>query len=88
MDAYNAGVGAFPLILAAAGERVRIVAVGGGRGIDRKLSDLGLTVGSEVTTLSRDPAGPMVIARDDVRIALAGGIAHRVLVARVEDAQR
>ena len=66
MDAYSAGVGAFPLILAAAGERVRVVAVGGGRGIDRKLSDLGLTTGCEVTVVSRDGSGPMVVARDDM----------------------
>jgi ferrous iron transport protein A len=85
MDAYSAGVGAFPLILAAAGERVRVVAVGGGRGIDRKLSDLGLTTGCEVTVVSRDGTGPMVVARDDMRLALGTGIAHRVLVARVED---
>jgi ferrous iron transport protein A len=88
MDAYSAGVGAFPLILASVGERVRIVAIRHGRGIDRKLSDLGLTIGSEITILNRDPAGPMVVARDDMRVALAGGIAHRVLVARLENARQ
>lgn len=85
MDALNAGVGVFPLILAAEGERVRIVAVGGGRGMDRRLSDLGLAVGSEVTIVRRD-RGPMVVARDDMRLALGTGIAHRVLVVRVEHA--
>jgi Fe2+ transport system protein FeoA len=85
MDAYSAGVGAFPLILAAAGERVRVIAVGRGRGIDRKLSDLGLTNGCEVTVVSRDGDGRMVVARDDMRLALGAGIAHRILVARVEN---
>jgi ferrous iron transport protein A len=84
MDAYSAGIGAFPLLLATEGERVRIVAVGGGRGMDRKLSDLGLVIGCEVTVLRRDPGGPMVIARDAMRLALGTGIAHRVLVSRSE----
>lgn len=85
MDAYSAGVGAFPLLLASAGERVRVVAVGGGRGMDRKLSDLGLAPGCEVTIVSRASCGQMVIARDDLRLALGSGMAHRVLVARVEE---
>ncbi|MBK8210863.1 MAG: ferrous iron transport protein A [Rhodospirillales bacterium] len=88
MDAYSAGVGAFPLLLAAEGERVRIVAVGGGRGMDRKLSDLGLAVGSEVMIVRRDSDGPMVVARDNLRLALGAGIAHRVLVARIHEDRR
>ena len=88
MDGYGPGVGAFPLTLAAAGERVRIVAVRHGRGIDRKLSDLGLITGCEVTVVSHDGAGRLVVARDDMRLALGAGIAHRVLVARVEDGGR
>lgn len=85
MDAYSAGVGAYPLVLAAVGERVRIVATRAGRGTDRRLSDLGLTSGYEVTVLSRDSSGPMVVARDDMRLALGTGLAHRILVTRVED---
>lgn len=85
MDAYSAQVGAFPLVLAAVGERVRIVATRAGRGTDRRLSDLGLTSGYEVTVLSRDSSGPMVVARDDMRLALGTGLVHRILVTRVED---
>jgi ferrous iron transport protein A len=85
MDAHSAGVGAFPLILAAVGERVRIVATRAGRGIERKLSDLGLTNGCEVTVVSRDSSGPMVVARNNMRLALGTGLAHRILVTRVED---
>ena len=85
MDAYSAGVGAFPLTLAATGERVRVVAVGGGQGTDRRLSDLGLTTGCVVTVVSRGGAGSMVVAREDMRLALGVGMAHRVLVTRVED---
>jgi ferrous iron transport protein A len=85
MDAYHADIGAFPLLLAAEGERVRVVAVHGGRGAGRKLSDLGLTTGCEVTVASRGGGGSMVVACGDMRLALGTGMAHRVLVARVED---
>jgi ferrous iron transport protein A len=88
MDAYRAGIGAFPLLLAAVGERVRVVAVHGGQEAGRKLSDLGLTTGSEVTVASRGGAGSMVVARGDMRLALGTGMAHRVLVIRVEDDDR
>ena len=85
MDAYSANVAAFPLMLATVGERVRIVAIGQGRGIDRKLADLGLTTGSEVTIMTAATGGgSLVVARDDVRLALGRGIAHRLLVVRVE----
>ena len=85
MDAYSANVAAFPLMLARVGERVRIVAIGQGRGIDRKLADLGLTTGSEVTIMTAATgAGSLVVARDDMRLALGTGIAHRLLVVRVE----
>src|SRR5512132_4272286 len=74
MDAYSVGVGAFPLMLAATGERVRVVAVGGGQGTDRKLSDLGLTTGCVVTVVSRGGAGSMVVARGDMRLANPEGL--------------
>lgn len=88
MDAYSAGVAPFPLLLAAEGERVRVVAMQGGRGMDRKLADLGLVVGSELTVVRHDSDGPMVVARDDLRLALGIGIAHRVLVVRIEDSEK
>lgn len=85
MDAYSAGVGVFPLLLAAEGERVRVVAVGGRRGMDRRLSDLGLVAGSELSIVRREANGRMVVARDDMRLALGSGLAHRVLVVRVRE---
>lgn len=88
MDALSAGVGAFPLLLATEGERVRVVAVGGGRGADRRLCDLGIAVGCEVTILHRDQDGAMILARDEMRLALGMGIAHRVLVARIGEDKR
>lgn len=82
MDALSGSLATFPLLLASEGERVRIVAFRSGREMERKLADLGLPVGSEITIVSRHGGGPLVVARDHVRIAIGAGIAHRVLVAR------
>ncbi len=86
MDAFSAGVGAFPLMLASEGERVRVVAIGGGQGMSRKLCDLGLIPGCELMVISRNPGGQMIVGRDDLRLALGTGMAHRVMVVRLSDA--
>lgn len=80
MDAYRAGVGAFPLMLADEGKPVRIVALNGGREMDRKLTAMGLAIGSKVSIVSRHGQGRLVVAREDARIALGCGMAHRILV--------
>ncbi|NJO67646.1 MAG: ferrous iron transport protein A [Rhodospirillales bacterium] len=84
MDALSAGMRSFPLVLASEGEKVRILAYDHGRGLERKLADLGLPVGCELTVMARQSGGRLVVARDDVRIALGAGMAHRILVAHVE----
>ncbi len=84
MDALSVGARAFPLFFASEGEKVRILAYDSGRGVERKLADLGLPVGSELTIMTRQHGGRMVVARDGVRIALGVGMAHRIMVARVD----
>jgi ferrous iron transport protein A len=75
----------FPLSLAAEGERVRISAVNGGRGVFGKLTEMGLLIGSEVTVIHRNGGGPIVVARKDGRIALGAGMAHRIVVSPVTE---
>lgn len=87
MDALTVGAGVFPLALAGEGERVRIIAYSSGRGVERKLADLGLPVGSDLTIMTRQGAGQMIVARDGIRIALGAGMAHRIMVARVDAPQ-
>ncbi len=83
MDMLAAGSATFPLPLASDGERVRIVGFRSGRGMERKLAELGLCVGSEITVLSRTAGGPLLIARDSVRVGIGAGMAMRVTVARI-----
>ena len=85
MDMIAAGTSTFPLPLAGEGERVRIVGFRGGREMERKLADLGLSVGSEITVLRRYGKGPLLVARDSVRVGIGAGLAHRVVVSHVVD---
>lgn len=75
--------GAFPLFLAGEGEHLRIAAFGGGRGFLFKMTEMGLPVGTELTVVHRDGGGSIVVARNDTRIALGAGMAHRIMVSRV-----
>lgn len=82
MDGSEAGARLYPLSLVGEGERVCIKSCRHKDATVRQLSDLGLPVGSEVTVLTRHPRGPMVLARDGLRIALDQGVTHRIYVAR------
>lgn len=72
----------FPLGLAGDAEPVRIVALRAGRGLDQRLTEMGLHVGAEVSVLGRQPGGALLVARGDTRLALGAGMAHRILVLR------
>ncbi len=71
---------AFPLALAQEGEHVRISGVKAGKGLNHRLRELGLPVGTDVTIRQRNSSGGMVVARDSLRIALGAGLAHKVVV--------
>ncbi len=85
MDAHAAAVGAFPLLLASEGERVRIVGFTGGSELTRKMIDLGLPVGSELAIIHRQGRGALIVAANDLRIGLGAGMAHKVLVTALAD---
>lgn len=70
----------FALTMADEGQRVRVVALRAGRGLDRRLTDLGLNIGSELCVLQRQGGG-LVVLRDQARIALGGGMATKIIVA-------
>ncbi len=72
----------FPLAMAGEGEALRIVGLRAGRGADRRLTELGLNVGTEVVVRQRQPGGGLVVGRGEVRLALGGGMAHKILVIR------
>jgi len=69
----------FPLVLANAGEDVIIAAIRGGKGLNRKLMELGLRVGVTVTILQKH-AGRFILAHDGQRTALGSGMSQKLFV--------
>lgn len=76
---------AFPLSMAEEGVKVRVVALHGGAGLDKRLTEMGLNVGGELTVVQRQGGGGLVVARGETRFALGGGMAHKILVERLEN---
>lgn len=72
----------FPLAMARDDSTVCIVAVHGGDGLARRLGDMGLVVGAEISVRQRQGAG-LVVARGETRYALGGGMAHKIWVREI-----
>jgi Fe2+ transport system protein FeoA len=75
----------FPLVQAGDGERVKIVAIDGGAGAQRKLAHLGLAPGKSIEIITRQPGGPLLVAVGDTRVAVGFGLALKVRVAAAAD---
>lgn len=71
-----------PLSMASPGEVVQIAGVRAGRGLARRLADMGLVPGSSVRVISSYMPGPVVLEVKGTRLALGRGMADKVLVAR------
>ena len=71
---------AIPLTMAAPGEVVRIVGFLGGRGVERRLTGMGLNQGSQIEIIKSSGPGPVIVASRQTRIALGQGLANQILV--------
>ncbi|OBS08521.1 FeoA family protein [Acidihalobacter prosperus] len=76
-------VGGFPLAMAATGERVRIVNLGGGEALERRLAAMGLGLGSEFMLAQREGGAGAVVSLASSRLALSLGMLHRIWVVKV-----
>jgi ferrous iron transport protein A len=72
-----------PLMMANEGGRVRVVALLGGAGLDKRVTQMGLNVGAELRVVQREGGG-VVVMRGESRFALGGGMAHKIMVAPIE----
>ena len=79
---------AFPLGMAQEGERVRVVRFAHGERMARRLSELGLYLGTEAVMLKRGGEGPVLVAVGDARLVIGSGMANRVLVELIERNER
>jgi len=73
-----------PLTMAGTGEKVRIVMLAGGRGMQQRLISMGLDAGSEIDVIRRGAPGPFLIATGDTRLAIGAEMAHKIMVIPVE----
>lgn len=70
-----------PLTMVTPGEDVRLITIQGGRGIRQRLADIGLTPGTVLQVVQSDGLGPLIVAfKDDARLALGRGMAHKIIV--------
>ena len=75
---------AFPLSMADEGRHVLVVALRGGSGLDRRMTEMGLNVGAKLVVRQREGGG-VVVMRGETRFALGGGMAHKIMVAPLAD---
>lgn len=69
-----------PLALLSPGEEAVVVEIRGGRGLQSRLTAMGIAPGRRVRIVSSSPAGPVVLAVGDTRLAIGRGQLHAVMV--------
>ncbi|MBU0728188.1 MAG: transcriptional repressor [Proteobacteria bacterium] len=69
-----------PLLLAANGEEVCIVALEGGKGLQARLASMGLTIGTKLEVINNHASGPFIVAVNETRLALGVDMAQKILV--------
>ncbi len=71
-----------PLSALRDGEKARIAFFLGGRGMERRMRDLGLQPGHEIEILRGTAAGhgPVLVAMGSTRVAIGRGMADKILV--------
>lgn len=69
-----------PLIMLPEGAQATVVEVQGGRGICRRLAEMGFNVGDKVRMIKNHSPGPVMVEVKDSRVALGRGVTMRIIV--------
>jgi len=72
-----------PLAMLPLGIEGRISSIRGGRGLVRRLIEMGFQLGEKVRVIHSHNPGPVVAEVKDTRIALGRGVAMRIMVVEV-----
>jgi ferrous iron transport protein A len=72
--------GSLPLAMTSVGDRVWVVQIKGGHRMVRRLTDLGIVQGSEITIVGRAKGGSVIVGLQGCRIGVGAGMALRVMV--------
>jgi Fur family ferric uptake transcriptional regulator len=78
---------AIPLTMVSPGERVRIIGFTGGKGMERRLTSMGLNRGADVEVIKSSGPGPLIVASRETRIALGYGMANNILVSMIQNTE-
>jgi len=69
-----------PLSMAPPNTKLEVIGFRGGFGMRRRLADLGMNLGMEISVVSAQTIGPIVVDMKGSRFAIGRGIAHHVAV--------
>jgi len=72
-----------PLAMVPPGEAVTVADIRAGRGLARRLADIGLTPGTVLKVIRGNGSGPTLIDIRGTRLALGFGVAQKVMVEKV-----
>jgi ferrous iron transport protein A len=69
-----------PLIMLPEGVKATVVEVHGGRGLCRRLAEMGFNVGDRVRMIKNHRPGPVMVEVKDSRVALGRGVTMKIIV--------
>ena len=69
-----------PLINLKEGQKGIIISISGGRNVIQRLTDMGLTPGTEIKMLRNGPLCPVEISVRGFNLALGNGLAAKIIV--------
>lgn len=69
-----------PLSTVTAGQKVKLVSINAGHGLNSRLASMGLLPDVEITVVRNTHPGPFVITVKDTKMMLGRGMAHKIMV--------
>jgi len=75
----------YPLPFAGTGKKLLVTGIAGGFGISRRLSDMGLVIGSHVSVIGGGCGGPLVLDVKGSRLGVGFGVAQKIMVKEIQD---
>ena len=72
-----------PLAMVSPGEKATVVDIRAGRGLARRLTDMGLTPGTTLRVINSQSVGPILIDLRGSRLVLGFGVAQKIMVERI-----
>ena len=69
-----------PLAMASIGQELVLVELRGGKEMQHRLAEMGLTPGTQFRVLNCSQSGPFILLIKETRLVVGRGMIHRVMV--------